>query len=58
MKFTIALVATLASFASAAPSKGKCTPGTYACIQSPAGWKVCNTQGKWEVSNLHMSPCG
>ncbi|KAH8174464.1 hypothetical protein LIA77_05883 [Sarocladium implicatum] len=50
MKFTLAIVAALASVSAAAPSKGKCTPGTYACINYPAGWKVCNTSGKWEFA--------
>ncbi|KAJ4152846.1 hypothetical protein LMH87_009366 [Akanthomyces muscarius] len=51
MKFIVFAVATLASFATAAPEASgettKCKPATYRCQSSHKGWEVCNTSGQW-----------
>ncbi|PHH59437.1 hypothetical protein CDD81_3197 [Ophiocordyceps australis] len=51
MKFTLALVASLASVALASPGYSGCKPGTYQCATNPKtgqqGWQVCNTGGEW-----------
>ena len=50
MKFTITLMAALASIAAAASKE--CTPGTYACTSDAKGWQVCDVSGKFVVSSF------
>ncbi|PHH82812.1 hypothetical protein CDD82_4684 [Ophiocordyceps australis] len=50
MKFTLALIASLASVALATPGYSGCKPGTYQCAtkNGKQGWEVCDTSRNWE----------